>query len=334
MNLISNKLHRLYLVVTLLLVIPDTFYWYTLNDYSNYQDAFTAITSSTGLTWLIVSYLALFFAIFAQNLEMRAFLTVAAFVTRIFFLVWLTDIWRSNEVGFAQVIKNVFVKTGEAPYVEAFATVALIPMVLALIVQKTQVANLLTGLVNFLKAPANKTHQVVFYTASATIYLFALITMVRSLLDNYDLAASDLPSGVSHSLIWLVVLGVIQIALKLLILGLGLLACLWAWISWQADIKTVLGHMKDFKLSEYLTRKVASYLYTFYFVFIIGLAAVGIPIYASTTYGINQDYAAFPMVALAGVIVTFLVILAIRLVFELAVAVVHIAENTKGGLRK
>jgi hypothetical protein len=334
MNLISNKLHRLYLVIALLLVIPDTFYWYTLNDYSNYQDAFTAITSSTGLTWLIVSYLALFFAIFAQNLEMRAFLTVAAFVARIFFLVWLTDIWRSNEVGFIQVLKNVFVKTGEAPYVETFATIALIPMVLALIVQKTQVANLLTGLVNFLKAPSNKTHQVVFYTASATIYLLSLITMVRSLLDNYDLAASDLPSGVSQSLMWLVVLGVIQIALKSLILGLGLLACLWAWISWQADIKTVLGHMKDFKLSEYLTRKVASYLYTFYFVFIIGLAAVGIPIYASTTYGINQDYAAFPMVALAGVIVTFLVILAIRLVFELAVAVVHIAENTKSGLRK
>jgi hypothetical protein len=334
MNLISSKLHRLYLIITLLLIIPDTFYWYTLNDYSNYQDAFTAITSSTGLTWLIVSYLALFFAIFARNLEMRAFLTVAAFVTRIFFLVWLTDIWRSNEVGFTQVIKNVFVKTGEAPYVEAFATVALIPMVLALIVQKTQVANLLTGLVNFLKAPSNKTHQVVFYTASSTIYLLSLITMARSLLDNYDLTASDLPSGVTQSLIWLVVLGVIQIALKLLILGLGLLASLWAWISWQADIKTVLGHMKDFKLSEYLTRKVASYLYTFYFIFIIGLAVVGIPIYASTTYGINQDYAAFPMVVLAGVIVTFLVILAIRLVFELAVAVIHIAENTKSGLRK
>jgi hypothetical protein len=334
MNLISNKLHRLYLVIALLLVIPDTFYWYTLNDYSNYQDAFTAITSSTGLTWLIVSYLALFFAIFAQNLEMRAFLTVVAFVTRIFFLVWLTDIWRSNEVGFTQVIKNVFIKTGEAPYVEAFATIALIPMVLALIVQKTRIANLLTGLVNFLKAPANKTHQVFFYTSSAAFYLLALIAMVRSLLDNYDLAASDLPSGISQSLIWLVILGVIQIALKLLILGLGLLASLWAWISWQSDIKTVLGHMKDFKLSEYLTRKVASYLYTFYFVFIIGLAAVGIPIYASTTYGINQDYAAFPMVVLAGVVVTFLVLLAIRLVFELAVAVVHIAENTKTNLRR
>jgi hypothetical protein len=334
MNLISNKLHRLYLVVALLLVIPDTFYWYTLSDYTNYQNTFTAITSSTGLTWLIVSYLAMFFAIFAQNLEMRAFLTVVAFVTRIFFLVWLTDIWRVNEVAIATLLKNVFIKTGEAPYVEAFATVALIPLVLAIIVQKTRIANLLTGLLNFLKAPANKIHQVVFYSISAAAYLLSLIVMARSLLDNYDLASAELPGGFQQSLIWLILLGVIQIALKLLILGLGLLASLWAWITWRADIQAVLGHMKDFRLSEYLTRKVASYLYTFYFIFIIGLAAVGIPIYASTTYGINQDYAAFPMVALAGVIITFLVILAIRLVFELAVAVIHIAENTKGGLRK
>jgi len=334
MNLISNKLHRLYLVIALLLVIPDTFYWYTLSDYTNYQNTFTAITSSTGLTWLIVSYLALFFAIFAQNLEMRAFLTVVAFVTRIFFLVWLTDIWRVNEVAIATLLKNVFVKTGEAPYVEAFATVALIPLVLAIIVQKTRIANLLTGLVNFLKAPANKIHQVVFYSISAAAYLLSLIVMARSLLDNYDLASAELPDGFQQSLIWLILLGVIQIALKLLILGLGLLASLWAWITWRADIQAVLGHMKDFRLSEYLTRKVASYLYTFYFIFIIGLAAAGIPIYASTTYGINQDYAAFPMVALAGVIITFLVLLAIRLVFELAVAVIHIAENTKTNLRR
>ena len=334
MNLISNKLHRLYLVIALLLVIPDTFYWYTLSDYTNYQNTFTAVTSSTGLTWLIVSYLALFFAIFAQNLEMRAFLTVVAFVTRIFFLVWLTDIWRVNEVAIATLLKNVFIKTGEAPYVEAFATVALIPLVLAIIVQKTRIANLLTGLLNFLKAPANKIHQVVFYSISAAAYLLSLIVMASSLLDNYDLASAELPDGFQQSLIWLILLGVIQIALKLLILGLGLLASLWAWITWRADIQAVLGHMKDFRLSEYLTRKVASYLYTFYFIFIIGLAAVGIPIYASTTYGINQDYAAFPMVALAGVIITFLVLLAIRLVFELAVAVIHIAENTKSGIRK
>ena len=334
MNLTSFKLHRVYLLVALLLVIPDTFYWYTLNDYTNLALSFNAITSSTGLTWLLVSYLALFFALFAQNLEMRAFLTVVALVTRVFFLVWIVDIWRTNEVGFVTLLKNVFVKTGEAPYIEAFATVALIPLVLSLIIQKRSVANLLTGLVNFLKAPANKTHMIVFYTIFTASYIGATYAMIISLLDNYDLARSDQPTGFAATLVWLFILGVIQIALKLLILGLALLASLWAWITWQGDIKTVLGHMKDFKLGEYLTRKVASYLYTFYFVAIIGFAAIGIPIYASSTYGLNQDYAAFPMVAAGGVVLTFLLILGIRLVFELAVAIIHIAENTKSNLRR
>jgi hypothetical protein len=39
------------------------------------------------------------------------------------------------------------------------------------------------------------------------------------------------------------------------------------------------------------------------------------------------------MVAAAGVIITFLVLLAIRLVFELAVAIIHIAENTKSKIK-
>jgi hypothetical protein len=334
MNLITNKLHRIYLVAALLLVIPDTFYWYTLSDYTDFTTSFNAITASTGLTWLLVSYLALFFAIFAQNLEMRAFLTVTALVTRVFFLVWITDIWRANEVSFVTLLKNVFVRTNTAPYIEAFATLALIPLVLSLIIQKTRVANLLTGLVNFLKAPTNQTQRAVFYVIGAVSYLGATYSMVISLLNNYDLASADSGGGFEVKYIYLIALGVIQIALKLLILGIALLAGLWAWITWKTDIKTVLGHMKDFKLSEYLTRKVASYLYTFYFISIIGLAAIGIPIYASTTYGINQDYSAFPMVTIVGVVITFVVILAIRLVFELAVAIVHIAENTKLGLRR
>jgi len=115
-------------------------------------------------------------------------------------------------VAFVTLLKNVFVKTGEAPYIEAFATLALIPMILSLIIQKRSVANLLTGLVNFLKAPTNKTHMVVFYTIFAASYLGATYAMIISLLDNYDLARSDLPAGFAATLVWLFVLGVIQVA--------------------------------------------------------------------------------------------------------------------------
>jgi hypothetical protein len=311
------------------MVILDTFYWYTFNDYTNLAISFNAITPPTGLTWLLLSYLAMSFALFAQNLHMRAFLTVIALVTGVFVLVWIVDIWRTNEKVFVTFLKNVFVKTRDAPCIGAFDTVALVPLMLSLVIQKRSVANLLIGLVNFLKATAKKIYMIVFYLIFATSRIGATYAMNISLYDKCDAVRSDKPSGFSATLVWLSILGVIQIALKLLNLDLALLAALWAWITWQGNIKTILGRMKDFKLGEYLTRKVTSYLYNFYFVVIIGFAAIAILIYASSTYGINQDYAAFPIVAAGGVVITFLVILGIRLVFKPAVAIVHIAENAK-----
>jgi hypothetical protein len=64
------------------------------------------------------------------------------------------------------------------------------------------------------------------------------------------------------------------------------------------------------------------------------LVAVGTPIFAATTYGLNQDYSVYPMAVAAGLLIGFLAILALRLIFELAVAVVLIAENTKSGLKR
>jgi hypothetical protein len=334
MKLITEKLHRIYLAIALLLVIPDTFYWYSLNDYTSYKNAFNAITGSTGLTWLLVSYLALFFAIVAQKLEMRAFLTVVALVTRVYFLVWITDIWRSNQVSFPTLLKNVFIRTNTAPYIELFALIALVPLVLSLIIQRTRVANFLTALINFLRQPANRSHRIGFQFIAAVAFLSSTYIMVKTLIDYYNVTRGDMESGFKSTLVWLLVLGVISLALKLLILTLGLIAALWAWISWKQDIQLVLGHLKDFKLSEYLTRKVASYLYTFYFVVIVGLVAVGTPIFAATTYGLNQDYSVYPIAVVAGLLIGFLALLALRLIFELAVAVVHIAENTKSGLKR
>ncbi|NBU93786.1 MAG: hypothetical protein EBS18_04450, partial [Actinobacteria bacterium] len=278
----TEKLHRVYLAVALLLVIPDTFYWYSLNDYISYKNAFNAITGSTGLTWLLVSYLALFFAIVAQKLEMRAFLTVVALVTRFYFLVWISDIWRSNQVSFPTLLKNVFIRTNSAPYIELFALIALIPLVLSLVIQRTRVANFLTALINFLRQPTNRSHRIGFQIIAAVAFVSSTYIMVKTLIDYYNVTRGDMQSGFKTTLVWLLVLGVISIALKLLILTLGLIALLWAWISWKQDFQLVLGNLKDFKLSEYLTRKVASYLYTFYFVVIVALVAVGTPIFAAT----------------------------------------------------
>jgi len=46
---------------------------------------------------------------------MREFLTVVALVTSVFFLVWIVDIWRTNQVAFVTLLKNVFVKLAKLP---------------------------------------------------------------------------------------------------------------------------------------------------------------------------------------------------------------------------
>jgi hypothetical protein len=92
-------------------------------------------------------------------------------------------------------------------------------------------------------------------------------------------------------------------------------------------------NLNSFKLGESPTRKVTSYLDRFYFVAIIGFAAIGIPIYTSSTHSLNPNYAAVPIVSAGVVVITFLVILAICLILELAVAVavadIHIKVNTE-----
>lgn len=131
-------------------------------------------------------------------------------------------------MALATLFKNVFVKTGDAPNIEALTSLALIQLVLSLVIQKWSVTNLLTGLGNFLKAPANKPYMMIFHTLFAESFIDSTYAVIISPLDNYELARSDGPSGFSVILAWLFVLGVIQISLKFLILVLSILGALWA----------------------------------------------------------------------------------------------------------
>ena len=153
MNLITQRLHRIYLVVALLLVIPDTFNCYSLNVYSNIQTAFIAIPSSTVLTWLIVSYLALFFAIFTQNLEMRAFLTLTALVTHIFNLDkrYLALKW-----GFICSLLKMYLLEPNLLLILKLSPHSVNSTSSFINHPKKRVANPLTALVSFLKSPSTQ----------------------------------------------------------------------------------------------------------------------------------------------------------------------------------
>lgn len=126
---------------------------------------------------------------------------------------------------FVTLLKNLFVKTVDTPYIETSATVALILLVSSLFIQKHSLANLLTDLVNFLKTPANKTHMIVFYTIFTVNYIGATFVIIILLLENHNLARSDEPTGFPATLVCSFLLDMIKIPLKLLILETRRISC-------------------------------------------------------------------------------------------------------------
>lgn len=329
MKLLSAQLNRTYLFVSLVLTIPGTFFWYSLDDYSSPLTTFDLITSSTGLSWLIISYLALFFACFTRNLELRSFLSVFSLISHLYFLVWITDIWRANEVSFFTLLKNVFVKSNSTPFVELLGFLSLILLFVSIYMQKSRIANFLTALLNYLKTTQNRISQLVFSIFSSLALIITTWVLINDLINTFNAAKVESGTGMKSTLVWLLVLGVFSIALRILIACLVLIALLWAWISWQEDIKIILSHVRDFKLNEYLTRKVAGYLYTLYFVIIVGLLAVAVPIWSASDYGMNGQIVIFPIAILVGFTLGFVLLITLRLIAEISVAVIHIAENTK-----
>ena len=329
MKLMSIQRNRTFLFLALVLTIPGTFFWYSLDDYSNPVNAFNLISSSTGLSWLIISYLALFFACFARNLELRSFLSVLSLISHMYFLVWITDIWRANEVSFVSLLKNVFIKSNSTPFVELLGLVSIIVLGFSIYLQKSRIANFLTALMNYLKSDQNKISQIIYSVFASITLLITTWVLVSDLINTLNAAKVESGTGLKWSLIWLLVLGVFSIALRLLIAVLVLIALLWAWISWQEDIRTILSHVRDFKLNEYLTRKVAGYLYTLYFVIIVGVLAIAVPIWSATDYGMNGQIIIFPIAILVGCALGFILLITLRLIAEISVAVIHIAENTR-----
>ena len=258
MKLMDTKLNRLYLFISLFLTVPGTFFWYSLDDYSSPINAFNLITSSTGLSWLIICYLTLFFACFTRNLELRSFLTVFSFVSHLYFLVWITDIWRANQVPFFTVLKNVFVKSNSTPFVELLGLISLIFLFLAIFIQKTRITNFLTALLNYLKLAENKFVRLFFYVFSAAILLISTWVLCNDLINTFNAAKVETGSGLKSTLIWLLVLGVFSIALQLLITCLVLIA----FLSWLAILSKIdLSKAQIINSFVYVTVPLASMLF-------------------------------------------------------------------------
>ena len=97
------------------------------------------------------------------------------------------------------------------------------------------------------------------------------------------------------------------------------------------------SELRDFSFKTYLTRRIATALYGFTYVFLAGGVGLVLPVYAYdyfsfaevlTGVGFLGPIFVFPLGVAIGLVAWFLIMLVIRLTYEFTNAIIHIAENT------
>lgn len=109
-------------------------------------------------------------------------------------------------------------------------------------------------------------------------------------------------------------------------------------VKWISVAKEWNEALSDFSLKTYLTRKISSALYSLSYVLVTGVIGIGIPVYAYESLNLSDYFyegigflgpiVFFPVGVLIAIVAWFLFVLSIRLIYEFANAIIHIAENT------
>ena len=108
--------------------------------------------------------------------------------------------------------------------------------------------------------------------------------------------------------------------------------------NWWREFMRFTRQLRDFRLKKYIYRTLSGYLYTITYLGVVAFAAVAVPAYTMAGFEISRSsdssgvhllhWLFIPGALLAGWIITYVVLLAIRIVIETTVALVHVAQNT------
>lgn len=136
-----------------------------------------------------------------------------------------------------------------------------------------------------------------------------------------------------YSLIYQIAESFLYVSIALVGLAF-LLPVLAKWIQLALNWNEVL---KDFSMNTYLTRKISSVLYSISYVSISASIGIALPVYGYDFLEIREYFFGlgflgpiftFPLFAAIGLLVWFVVLLVLRLMYEVTNAIIHIAENT------
>jgi hypothetical protein len=332
--------NRQLLLAAFLLLIPDTFFWYSSLgfDWSNLYESFTFQNSDVYLTLSAAIYLLLFFSLFVEGDRVwKPYFMVSANIVGIYRYVSLADTWNKDGKSGKTILNNLFIKFDDQLPLQLFSTLSMIAIIgLSL----SEFKKVISSAKTLLNSSFGISGFSVWTILGSVIILFSPISIAFSefIFLKEDAAYRSqqyFEDGFQWSQAFVWILGVIAILLKLLITIVIITLLLTAINIWSKELGQLWQALKDFRVNKYITRLITGYIYTYFFIATVIIMALATPIGIFATYGATYGTEIEPVLAvfiligvLLGIFITMAILLVIRLLVEISVALIHIAQNT------
>jgi len=286
---------------------------------------------------LLVYVLLVYAWVVKRNLLLRPYLIYIAALVAILHLVTSLNNWRTDR-SLGRLFQDVFINfDGTAP-IQLFSTFALVPFAVLVMKEFGPIRMQLTGALNRIRIHLKSAGTILALVFASIVVLLICYIDFQSTKDAVSTQSINYDAGFQWTLFWYWPIGLIQALLQVAIFSLVFVLFYMTAPAWAKEISQLLGQLKDFRFNDYITRKIAGYIYGFYVVLAVGIFAVVVPMQTYTVYGYlkggyegsfhPQFLAIFPAGFALGLIAGALFVLVLRLVMEISVALVHIAQNT------
>ena len=340
MNISFQVNNRQLLWAAFLLLIPDTFFWYSSlgSSWSDPAESLSFLSSDIYLSASAIVYLLLFFTLFVKGDRVwKPYFMVLATIMGIYRYISLADTWNKEGAAGKTILNNLFVKFDDQLPLQLLSTIAMIIIIGLSINEFKKVKSITKALWNRIFGTSDLSAMTILGTL---IYLAATISLVVSefiTLKNDATFRSEqyLEAKFQWTLAFGWIFGILIILLDVIILTVLAVFFFTTIHIWWKELAQLWQALKDFRVNKYITRLITGYIYTYLFIFTVVLMALVTPIATFGLYGATYGNEIHPVLAalmltgvLIGIFVTMAILLAIRLLVEVSVALIHIAQNT------
>jgi hypothetical protein len=340
MNISFQVKNRQVMWAAFLLLIPDTFFWYASlgSAWSDPAESLNFLSSDTYLSASAAVYLLLFFTLFVKGERIwKPYFMVLAVLLGIYRYLSSADTWNKDGVAAKTILNNLFVKFDDQLPLQLLSTIAMIMIIGLSINEFRKVKSSTKALWNRAFGTSDLSLKTILGTV---VYLVATIGLaVSEFITLKDEAAfrsqQYYEAGFQWTLAFGWILGILIILLDVIVLTVLAVFFFTTVNIWWKELVQLWQSLKDFRINKYITRLITGYIYTYLFVLTVIVMALLVPIATFGLYGATYGTEIKPIMTafiLAGVVigifVTMAILLVIRLLVEVSVALIHIAQNT------